>query len=92
MNPQRFEAGQAVTPNTRAWNEMGEKTGAPPKVRFGEIYHVARYFSYPNDDNWYITLQEIGNYASYLETKFDPLEISDAQIKELVSQSVTLES
>ena len=88
MKPQRFEIGQAVTPNTK---DQKLEPGCPPLL-FGEVYHVRKYFGphiYNGVRAWYIELEEISGGFIYLEFMLSPV-ISDTELyKELESINKT---
>lgn len=80
MKPQRFEIGQAVTPNTKHWQAPADQklVDSPPK--FGEVYHVYKYVE--ENNKWWIILIEKMKLTC-LEDSFDPVISNTALEKEL---------
>lgn len=83
MKPQRFEIGQAVTPNKN--HPLKFEEGCPP-FKFGEVYHVMEYHQalYKFERAWYIVLEELPHDKIYLEMSFDPV-ITDAILEKELS-------
>ena len=84
MKPQRFDIGQAVTPNIREDRWFYEGTPSEVKPKFGEIYHVKMYDEY-SKGSWYIILSELPNTDAFNEAGFDPVISTNVLEKELNS-------
>lgn len=82
MKPQRFEIGQAVTPNKKDEYQLifdvtqNGYNGTLPT--FGEIYHVHDYGW--EESEWYISLHEFPKDHGFAECDFDPV-ISNSHLE-----------
>lgn len=93
MAPQRFKIGQEVTLTVEGAKEM-RAIVALPKVKFGEIYHVWRYWHESNDAiqpcrkgvNWYLEFSELRGYV-HAEFAFAPV-ITSSALTELLEESL----
>lgn len=84
MDAQRFEIGQAVTLKVKLKGIIDPNVSM---VKHGEIYTVAEYHTNHND--WFITLNEMPATDGFSERIFDPVDITNEQIAELVEESLT---
>jgi hypothetical protein len=96
MKPQRFEIGQAVTPRGAQWryeHPSPQDISPSPDPRFGEIYHVKRYSHREANAGlgWGIQLNELVGTTWYLETSFDPVEITTEQLEVMISETQPVE-
>ena len=84
MKAQRFEVGQAITPNHKDWIvlEGSDKGSVLPK--FGEIYHVKCYGKYWSKYGWFMEIDELSVGAFYSENGFDPVVDSSVIESEII--------
>lgn len=87
MKPQRFEIGQAVTPNKKKWEHVHDDVPMPPS--FGNVYHVSEYWNF-EDNLWYIHLKEVPDSYVYNEEGFDPVITTHELEKELSEIEITV--